>query len=615
MSELTVSVEGIGGIDEWSVTIEDGVTLVAGPNASNKTSLLEAIAFGLGTDDVPIKSDCETAAVTLAIDGREVRRTATRTDAGTRIDGDGWIESADAREAFSTFGHLVELNPLRTAIRSSRSVEEELKAPVNVEALEREREEKLANKRDAQNRIQEIGDVEAEIQRRESKLADKRERVDALEDDLEALYDERDADSEDDEELSELQDRQRDLASRRDRTERQIGDAEATVEELEKRRDELDEEVAEIEDELEDVDVEALERERSTLREEQVEIRERIDVLTAVVNANREVANANLVDALGRDSGLMGDEVTCYTCGQTASHETVAEPLDDLVALLEDERQRLDEHEPRIEELTEEIEAIEERRRAASELRRKRTDVDRRLTDRRESLETKRENLAEVREELAAVEDEIATVEAEATDSEDLATEIEETRVELTTVRRDADRIEDRLEDLRDRVRERERLEQEVDDLTDEVAALTDRIESLEDDLRTAFGDAMDDLLAALGFERIERIWLDGNFDVVVAREVDGTVRRDVVDHLSESERETVGLVLALAGYLVHDVGEDAPVLLLDSLDAFDAERTGALLEFFGEQAEFELATLLPETAEELDFDAVEIESQVQPVD
>jgi DNA repair exonuclease SbcCD ATPase subunit len=615
MSELTVSVEGVGGIDERSVTIDDGVTLVAGPNASNKTSLLEGIAFGLGVDDVPIKTDREAASVTLEIDDRTVTRTATRTDAGTRIEGDAWIESADAREAFSTFGHLVELNPLRAAIRSGRSVEDELKEPVNVEALEREREEKLARKREAQSRIQEIGDVEEKIRRRESELEEKRDRVDALEADLEALYDERDADDEEDEQLSELQDRQRELASERDRTQRQIEDAEATVEELEERRDELDAEIAEIEDELEDADVEALERERSTLRDEQVEIRERIDVLTAVVSANREVANANLVDALGRDSGLMGDQVTCFTCGQEAPRETVAEPLDDLVELLEDERQRLTEHEPRIEELTEEIEAIEERRRRASELRRERTDVDRRLTDRRESLETKREALVEVREELADVEDEIATVEAEATDSEDLAAEIEETRVELTTVRRDADRIEERLDELRDRVRERERLETEVDELGEAVAELTDRIESLEDDLRTAFGDAMDDLLEALAFERIERIWLDGNFDVVVAREVDGTVRRDVVEHLSESERETVGLVLALAGYLVHDVDEEAPVLLLDSLDAFDAKRTAALLEFFGERTDFELAAVLPETAADLDIDAVDMGSQTQPAD
>lgn len=38
--------------------------------------------------------------------------------------------------------------------------------------------------------------------------------------------------------------------------------------------------------------------------------------------------------------------------------------------------------------------------------------------------------------------------------------------------------------------------------------------------------------------------------------------------HLSENEREVVGLVFALSGYLVHDVHEQCPFILLDLLEA-----------------------------------------------
>ena len=47
----------------------------------------------------------------------------------------------------------------------------------------------------------------------------------------------------------------------------------------------------------------------------------------------------------------------------------------------------------------------------------------------------------------------------------------------------------------------------------------------------------------------------------------------DMFEHLSEREREVTALVFALAGYLAHDVYEDVPVILLDSLEVVDAQR------------------------------------------
>lgn len=41
----------------------------------------------------------------------------------------------------------------------------------------------------------------------------------------------------------------------------------------------------------------------------------------------------------------------------------------------------------------------------------------------------------------------------------------------------------------------------------------------------------------------------------------------------AKSEREVTGVVFALAGYLVYDVFETVPFVLLDSLEAIDADR------------------------------------------
>ena len=91
-------------------------------------------------------------------------------------------------------------------------------------------------------------------------------------------------------------------------------------------------------------------------------------------------------------------------------------------------------------------------------------------------------------------------------------------------------------------------------------------------------------------------------FDLHVVRATeDGAVYEDTVDTLSESEREVVGLMVALAGYLVHEVYETVPMMLLDSLEAIDSERIGALIEYIAEYAPYLVVALLPEDAEALD--------------
>ena len=65
-----------------------------------------------------------------------------------------------------------------------------------------------------------------------------------------------------------------------------------------------------------------------------------------------------------------------------------------------------------------------------------------------------------------------------------------------------------------------------------------------------------------------------------VQRTDSGTVYEDTVDNLSESELEASGLIFALAGYLVYELYEEVPLMLLDSLEAIDADRIGTLIEY-----------------------------------
>lgn len=121
----------------------------------------------------------------------------------------------------------------------------------------------------------------------------------------------------------------------------------------------------------------------------------------------------------------------------------------------------------------------------------------------------------------------------------------------------------------------------------------------------------METVVELLDYENLARIWLeyrnlkgndDATFELHVTRQTDnGTTYEDSVAHLSESEREVTGLVLALAGYLVHDVHEEMPFILLDSLEAIDSERIAQLVEYLEQYASYIVAALLPEDADAFD--------------
>jgi hypothetical protein len=65
--------------------------------------------------------------------------------------------------------------------------------------------------------------------------------------------------------------------------------------------------------------------------------------------------------------------------------------------------------------------------------------------------------------------------------------------------------------------------------------------------------------------------------------------------------------VFALAGYVVHDVYQTLPFMLLDSLEAIDSDRIATLIEYFEEYATYLVVALLPEDAAALDdgFDRI----------
>lgn len=627
----------VGGIDETSVQLEAGVNVLVGRNATNRTSFLQAVMAGLGSDRATLKGDAESGAVELELGGETHERRLRRVGGDVVFEGEGLLEDATLADLYA---FLLESNEARRAVARGDDLREIIVRPVDTDDLRAEIDRLEATKRDLDRELDDLEDVEARLTNRQRRVEELERQREALRDDLEAAresLDDAEAEaSEGSGALAELKAVRSDLEDVRFRlrTEREsLASLREQRADLRERRDDLpagDADVADLADRIE------------SLRERQATIDREVNDLQSIVRFNEDLLSESggvhddIADAVGddevpvagrgaadeprSDGGTVtdalvegGDEDVCWTCGSRVPEAHIESTVEQLRALRERKRsQKAD--------LTDELEALTERRSEARESREERAAIESSLRDVETEIEDREERVAALEAKLEDLEVEVTDLEAAVEDAGDHqaavdhAKRVNELSVEHERVEADLADVRETVADLEDRLAEREQLAERRAAVVETLSELRGRVDQLERDAVEAFNEHMETVLAVLDYGNIERIWIerttgsvgdrrqsvdDSEFELHVVRASDdGAAYEDTVDHLSESEREVTGLVFALAGYLVHDVHEEVPFVLLDSLEAIDAERIAALVDYLGEYAEFLIVALLPEDAE-----------------
>jgi chromosome segregation ATPase len=507
--------------------------------------------------------------------------------------------------------------------------------PVDTEAI-------TADVESTQRDLREVEDRLDEIERRRSNLAALKERRHATEDDLADVTSELadvceavaefEADAETAEEAEAVVEELAETRETYESVRNQLETQRSAVESLESERGEAREHledlsVPEAELEATRAELERLQRRRRGLENTVndlvsiVEFNERLvddgaDALPGVDEdgADADADGGSVVDELDPSSG----QIECWTCGTTVDRGDVEERLAGLRGVVEDHRSERNELRKRIDEtratLSDLQDAVDERESLESQVEEIEGEIDEREA-RIEELSAREDDLQE----------QIADLEAEASESESLRdSELLDRYERRSELEYERGQLEEKLDSLESEIEsiealddERKELESEREQLREELTSLRNRIENLERSAIDTFNDHMTTVLDRLGYENVERVWIerkatesgrgsgsDSTFTLHVVRSAaDGAVYEDTVDHLSESEREVIGLVVALAGYLVHDVHESVPVMVLDSLEAIDADRIAALVDYFADYAPFLVVALLPEDAQALDDD------------
>jgi len=637
------SVENIGGIDQTTVEITSGITVLKGSNATNRTSFLQAIMAAMGSNQASLKADTDQGRVTLKIGDREYERTLKREGNSFQIEGEGYLDDPTVADLFA---FLHETNEARQAVARGEDLRDIIMRPVDVDEIEQEID-RLTDKKG------EINDELAKIESRKQDLPDLEQRRKSIREDivakrkelneLEDEIDQNNADIEESrkvkEELEDSLQELRDVRSELETVRNDIETQEQSISSLQSEQSDLEEELADLPSSSGAED-EHLAEQIETLREHRQTLNAEISDLQSIISYNRErLENGNyeLLETLEEKDGDEGgitdqlledshEEVVCWTCGSAVQRDQIESTVQQLENLRQEKVKQLNDVKSDLKEKKGQRNEIKHKQNHREEIERKLDEIDSELSRREQRIESLKEKRETLSEKIENLEGEIEDYEsAEFNEILSKHQEANQLEFEIDSLESDLKDVTEEIEEIESLVERANDLRSERDQIVEELTETRTRIDKIEQDAVEAFNNHMDAILDILEYENLDRIWIERientvrqgrekvqqtEFELHVVRTTDNNVAyEDTINHLSESEREVTGLVFALAGYLVHDLHEEVPFMLLDSLEAIDSNRIARLIEYFADYATYLVVCLLPEDAQVVDDDYPRINS------
>lgn len=630
-SKIALQVKNIGGIDESRIRLRPGANVLVGRNATNRTSHLQAIMAALGSDNVSMKSDAEKAEVTLTVDGEDYTRELVQRNKTIESSGKPLLDDPELGDLFA---FLLRSNEARRAVVRKADLRDLIMRPVDTEAIDQEIEQRRSRRDEIDSKLETLDTLESRLPSLQEEYEQYRRKIEAQEEKREELkrqIEEADADikeskreqAETDQKLRELQELRSDLEDVRYRIETE----EDSIESLRDEEAELEAELDTLSISVQDINELGEEIERLQQRKEKFD--STTDQVRNVIQFNQEMMDegAAIHDFLDQQTGAEGSglptdrllpedqqEVVCWTCGSNVARDDISSMLTQLQDISGEIMEMRRSVKSNLEECRQEKKEIETKQN-------RRNQIENQLDRIEQEIEKRTETLSHLKVEKESLNEEIASLEAELEDMQDsdyqevldLHKEANEVSFEIERLQETQTETKERINEIESKIADYDDLQEKRERLSDELTELRTKIDRLEQSAIESFNDHMNEVLQLLDYENIERIWIEqketevskgrhmdsrSTFDLHITRSTgSGTVFRDTVDHLSESEQEVMGFMFALSGYLTHEVYEEVPFMLLDSLEAIDSERIAALVQYFEEYVDYLVVALLEEDA------------------
>jgi len=590
------AITNIAGIRSADVRVEAGLNIVQASNFTGKSSFVKAIQTVVGTSGMygkahPLTEGTDRGTVTLDTPEDTYEVQLERTGPGTVTQsGTPMLTDETDRTCARLFAFLGENNPIRARVRNEGDITPLLQAPLDIESIDERiaslRQERAVTDRrlrEAEQAVSNLPAVKSAIETLEREITELEDRRDEL---TQAAVETASAGNEADDKLSTCRSQLR-------TTKKTISRLDAQIERTEERLESKQSELADL-----DIPSEPDVTSGISAKEDRIEtLALRIELLDGLHRANSRVLQADELELVSDvERNLVADEVGCWVCGETTSEDTIRAKLDKIQAKL----QSLRDEKATLEDDISEIEAEQER---IQQKRRTRTQLQETIGEHKARLDELRGDIEQARARKSELEQEVAELEATVAQEELAANE------ELTDVKAKLQTKQDEIAKQRTRLREREETKGEAETLAARKAELDSEIEELQHrktetqwELKEQFDTAIADVVGrfAPGFDgahlsvKTDEENKFEQFELVIAR--DG--RETELSTLSEGEQELVGIMVALAGHRTFDVGERAPVVLLDGISQLSASNLRRLTEYLADTADVLVTSAYPEAGE-----------------
>jgi len=220
---VQVDVRNIGGINEASVTLSDGVSILTGRNATNRTSFLQALMAGIGSQRSSLKGDADEGEVTLNFGDKTYTRTLQRRSDSVSFSGDPYLDDPELADLFA---HLIGDNEARQAVARGDDLREIIMRPIDTDAIDAEIRECKRERNELESEIETLDSLERDLPGLESDRQEKVAELETAQEELEAVR----------EELDNLEAGVEESRMRKQKMEeafQQVRDARSTVDDLE----------------------------------------------------------------------------------------------------------------------------------------------------------------------------------------------------------------------------------------------------------------------------------------------------------------------------------------------------------------------------------------------
>ncbi|MDI6903771.1 MAG: hypothetical protein QMC77_08570 [Methanocellales archaeon] len=360
---------------------------------------------------------------------------------------------------------------------------------------------------------------------------------------------------------------------------------EAKIEELRQSADRLMEEVRDFREKHVDIEreLEQLSQRRQELAVKLEDLKQRQNIKQAELRDT----NTNMMryTSYGQDY--------CFSCGQSITPQRLKKRLGDLnrdIKELGDDIAKITaEKDSAINEYSE---LLREKTKVETELEREVQRKEQTIRQENSALDRAKRDIEKLEPDMEKISRELSNLQK---DLDERAKSIMEQRAQIDT---ELGRLDERVKSIEKQVKDMGDVQTKIDDILTKVQFFKDaelHAEKAAHELRTVVKETFDkriiEILRVLEFKEFQKIYLDDNFNIRINRQKKGRVEPDTIHSLSRSEKETVAMMMMLAGK--EEYLPDFPFFVADETTFYDQTRFNRLVDYISEKVPYTIVTEL----------------------